>query len=723
MFQLTIIRESTELTCSYSQARVVAGPPDAHSVDLPLFGQGIVPAHFAIFPLQGAYYIENIANDPQLRVNGAPFWRRRLCSGDKIHVGENILIFKQLESPKEAEQPPAPSAKEPHTVEEIQQITETLPMEAAPQEKRLSKFFKELGTRLIEKLQAKRGESKWHVFALFFGCASALLGLFCLVFYVSVAQKSEQQRLIAARGLADIAVTLNYAKMHRIKPSNLNWIDPDFLAETSKHVIPDPLTSRSWILEGGDFAETPYLLRIYSDPQLDRFLLIAQPKANFVQWLIPNSTVVVDSNTMVMREIPHLKELNRLLVNASGFEGQNQKDILRLIERQKPLSLRTLAKNRQGLGFMPPEELRLIGEDLELYLYNAPRYYLWNMMLVEKAHKLGEPSKDPQEAEMIAKSLERRKAYTGMVLYTPDGVETAIDARRAIGELAPESPLHIGYLTLSKNGQIDTSHVLIKSQKPWAIDTTARNMIEERSLPHLPKEIAELTKNPLYPFTAPRNEISKTVRENIPLHPLLIELSLLLEERESAIRPHLEPLVNLLTEHARQSDRQFFIRYKNLFTNYENALRTQQEALDLKVDALHEKYVIKNRTVTLPQFLAFLDQKGIDMGYEEDSFLLSKASSEEQLRTLFALIEETHNIHVLDQAVREAHDLITSDKQRAQLRSAVLHKLERMLWKPNVQEGELPGGEELRWIVGRILKNGYITQRDAKEFYLSNFLE
>jgi hypothetical protein len=111
------------------------------------------------------------------------------------------------------------------------------------------------------------------------------------------------------------------------------------------------------------------------------------------------------------------------------------------------------------------------------------------------------------------------------------------------------------------------------------------------------------------------------------------------------------------------------------------------------------------------------------MGYEEDSFLLSISSTEEQIHTLLALIEDTQNILVLDQAALEAHDLITTDEQKEQLRTAVLYKLEQLLWKPNLHKNNLPPEEELRWIVGRILKNGHITQREAREFYLSNFLE
>lgn len=714
MFRLTIQRGSIETSFTCDKARLLAGS----MAELQLTGPRIIPNHFAIYSKQGAYYIENIASDPKLRLNGNPFWKSRLRDNDLIEVDENRIVFNLLTTP--TEESSSRPKKALHTVDEVQQFS-LAPIPPAPpitQERRASKFFKELGTHLIEKLNTEKRDSSWHVFGLFFGFGTALLSLFCLIFYITVSQKSEHQRLIAARGLSDIAVTLSYAKMHRLKPSNLNWIDPDFLIETSKHVIPDSLTSRNWIQEGGEFTETPYLLRIYSDPQLDRFLLIAQPRANFVQWLIPNSAVAVDSASMIMREIPHIKDLNRLLVNSNGFQGSSQQEVLKLIENQTPITLKKLAQNRQDKGFMPPQELSMIGEELELYLYNAPRYYLWNQTLVDKANQL--LPKDKEEAELIANSLKRRLPYKEMVLYTHKGIETAINARRTIAELGIDHPFHIGYLTITKNGQIDSSHVLVKNSKPWAFENKYR--LDEKPLLHLPSEIAELTKNPLTPFTQAKKS-AKTKGEKAPLHPLLIELSLLVEERESLIKPHLEPLIALLTEHTSHSDRQFFIRYKALFANYEKALRESQEKLDQSVDRLHEKYVIQNQSVTLPQFLALLEQKGIDIGYEEDNSLVAKVNTDEQIKTLFTLIEETKNIHVLDQAVREAHDLITQEKVKEQLRSLVLHKLEGMLWKPTMAEGDLPGEDEMRWIVGRILKNGYITQGDAKAFYLSNFLE
>ncbi len=731
MFRLSLEGDGEEFSAVYDQSRLIAGLAGS-KVSLPLKGAQVRSQHFALYAKNGRYRIENLAFDPHLRVNDSPFHTKTLKNGDLITLAGYQICFEELSKPEQEEEEEKLQTKS-HTIDEIDNPQEINTLDKSPLNKRkFSDHIKETGLSIVEKLKVEQGESKWHVLALFTGIAIFLCTLFGTIFYVSVNDRSELQRMVAARGLSDIAMTLSYAKMHNIKPDNLNWLDPKFLIETSKNVFPDEISKRRWIDEKGSFTQTPYILRIYSDPQLDRFLLIAQPKAGFIQWLIPNNIIAVDSKEMIMKEISNLRELNRLIANALTFQGKDQEEIVNLVHQQKSLPLSSLAQNKEGLGFLPPDELVMINPELQYYIYNAPRYFLWNQTLVDKAIEFGLNKNGDKEA--ILRSLEKRKPFKEMVLYTSRPIETAIDARRALQEHFEQYSIHIGHVSLDENNKIASSHVLMKSHKAWANDLNANALPEGIPLPQLPTEIAQVTKNPFHPFMMFSSEslAVRAKKENQTLHPLVIELNLALEERENHLKPKLEPLLQLLGEHAKRSDRQFFIHYRTLYSQFEAVLRAEQAILDKTIEGLHEKYVMKKKTVTLPQFLSFLDQKGIDMGYEEDSFVKNLGSAEEQLEKLFEMIEGAQEIHLLDHAVADAKDLIRSDhfknqeaatKFRNRLRSIVLYKLETMLWQPQGSNQPLPSEEELRWIVNRILKNGYINQKEAKEFYLSHFLE
>jgi len=134
-------------------------------------------------------------------------------------------------------------------------------------------------------------------------------------------------------------------------------------------------------------------------------------------------------------------------------------------------------------------------------------------------------------------------------------------------------------------------------------------------------------------------------------------------------------------------------------------------------------------------FSTILDLAGVEVGYDKVDILpsirpiLTLHPGLDQLETLFAEIQKAISIPVLDQTVALAHDLLNQElfqnhqglnSWQNQLRSLVIYKLETLLWVPHIEGLENFNRDELRWMVSRILKNGYITENDKREFYLSH---
>ncbi len=106
-------------------------------------------------------------------------------------------------------------------------------------------------------------------------------------------------------------------------------------------------TSRAILLTPTTCLE-PILLPIFS-----RFLLLAQPKPSFLRWIQPRETIAIDSQSMELRRITDLKELNRLLANPNPLEGQNATAIFNLVSSAELVRLSTLAQETGHIQFNP----------------------------------------------------------------------------------------------------------------------------------------------------------------------------------------------------------------------------------------------------------------------------------------------------------------------------------------------------------------------------------
>ncbi len=146
-------------------------------------------------------------------------------------------------------------------------------------------------------------------------------------------------------------MALVHAQLNHLKPHNHNWFDVDFLKNNLKAILPDSSSYASQIDAQGQFNCCPYTLRTYTNCDLSHFLLIAQPGPNLLNWLIPQSLIIVDSSLMELRVLKDAKSLNRLLANSDPLDGMSGKEITSLIKQGSLIRLTTLASESGHLDF------------------------------------------------------------------------------------------------------------------------------------------------------------------------------------------------------------------------------------------------------------------------------------------------------------------------------------------------------------------------------------
>lgn len=175
--------------------------------------------------------------------------------------------------------------------------------------------------------------NNWKLIGTLIFTVLLIIAIILGTIYLTLSGRSTQEELQAAEDVADVTMALAYAQIHHINPHKQNWSDPDFLRNNLTAVLTPNYPSPASIDAHGQFSNCPYILRIYTSNDLSQFLVIAQPAPNILNWLIPKSSIIVDSKSMELRKINDLKALNRLLVNTNTLDGTNAVEVSNLAKQ------------------------------------------------------------------------------------------------------------------------------------------------------------------------------------------------------------------------------------------------------------------------------------------------------------------------------------------------------------------------------------------------------
>lgn len=460
MIRLTVNAQSKPQVHLFNQATIKIGAA-AEQSDLVLEGPEYVSIGLLITEMNGCFILFNQTNDPFISLNGHPFGRKLLNTGDVILVGETEILFENLDttaSVKKTEPTPAEQVapffldvslpfesevkgydeKEWQEMESLAEKTEEEAIVSsqpasrpAPVSSLKDDYLKEWDDQ--GGLLRVARESDDHLFMAWRTIVIFIVALVMSIFvggallYFSLSDQKQDQEVLAMQAMADLAASLSYAKLHHLHPTNQNWADTDFLHLSLEKLLEETPSLASEIASNGQFRFCPYSLRVYTNQDLSRFLLIGQPAPSLWHWLLPKSVILIDSRTMKLHITKDIRHLNRLLARSNPLEGSNGKAILDWIKQHRVVSLAWLAENTGNAEFCCSKQIGPMKNGMENLIYNAPRYRRIGKSLTDLALRLSK-TPDPQALLRLRESLVDVSSLPHLVLYAEDKKKASLIA-------------------------------------------------------------------------------------------------------------------------------------------------------------------------------------------------------------------------------------------------------------------------------------------------------
>jgi len=375
-------------------------------------------------------------------------------------------------------------------------------------------------------------------------------------------------------------MAITHARLNHITPNNQNWTDPDFIRNNLSIVLSPDLHTQAEINNGGRFSRYPYILRVYTSRDMSRFLVIAQPSPNLLQWLLNRATIVIDSTTMELRKISDLKNLNRLLTNSDPLEGKIGVEITRVVKEGTLMQLTSLAGEKNRWGFAPPKTLEFIRPGAQHYIYNAPRYYPLGESILKKALLLNQNPENSDEVPALQAEIKEISQFPDIVLYTSQDLQRVIDAQKVLTTFSPDSNFLIAYVKLNSKGYIASSHLLMSAER-------------------------EMTTPPLEQMTSLLNNDEPESSKKIPLesnHLLYLQLRALATERTRELTPIATKIVNRIHQENQTMTPNFAETVDELLNEYKERESDLSGKIKKEVIRLHQEYA----NVPFEQFMEFL---------------------------------------------------------------------------------------------------------------------
>lgn len=597
MIKLTLRQQSNVQSFLFTKDCVTIGEGQSDNVDISLKGHGLHQNHIKFTIIGNAFYVINQANDPFISLNGLPFGKKKVKPQDTIQIKDCTITVEELQI-EQAEQT-KPNEVETDTVNLEDQICDFPNAEKLSKEDDLEGWFpsdlselniediakiddskslnksanEETSFSFDESLAESKGQPKTSFFSLkklkWIAAFAALLFIICsavsIEMYLRAASKSGVEENKAAESLADLAMALTYANVYHIIPQNHNYSDPEFLKNNLTSLLPGHSSLSCTVDTQGLFSNCDYLFRFYSDQNLSRFIIIAQPAPSISQWLFPKDAILIDSALMDLRKISDLKIINSLLAAAKPFDGSNGRELSEAIKSLKILSLPHLAKNVKKRDLAPPRILKYLKPGSENFIYNAPRYFLFTEPLRKKL--ISYELNGSLEANTLESEIERFAIFDNLILYSPDGLQDATKANKALYALNKFDNFLAGYLLLSQTEEILSSRLIIDAKEGNSASLPKQEM---ESL-----EIAEADKNLLpLPFTHPLNRKFERFR-NATLE---------------SLQPLLRQMIEIIEESLQNDGYDLKGDFYLLLNNFQKTKQEQKRKLNKLIHKIEQKY-------------------------------------------------------------------------------------------------------------------------------------
>jgi hypothetical protein len=748
MIRLTLNPHTNPEIHLFNKSTVIIGS-DPNSVDLVLNGKEIKPQHIKINEQQQSFILINEHNDPFVVINRLPFGKKLLNNNDTIEIHGTIISFENLNEPvkKEPEPLQADHKKlnsflnlslpfenevEAFKEEEVEndhlelyirdletQVQAPLPHQLKKETKAKKTgslkddYLKDLDDDYPHKGKVFATDEASHPFQTWKWMLILIFSIFLIsalvstVIYFSVSDKTEDQETKAAQGIADLAIALTHARLNLLHSHNPNWSDAEFLKNNLHAILPNIPSYASQIDAHGHFNCCPYNLRIYTSSDLSRFLLIAQPEPTILNWLIPKSLIIVDSQAMELRTLKDVRSLNRLLANPDPLDGSSSKEISALVKQGNLIRLASLAHESGRLDYAPPKSLGFIKPGAENYIYNAPRYYLLGDNIIQKVTALATNKASSHEVGIIKQEVGNLSSLDNLIFYSPQGKQSALQFKEGLMMFAPSNNFLFGYLIFNQKGTIYQSHILKDSEEQHDDE----HEYDQIAMQDSPEEI----NRPL--------EKQSNVDTN---HPIYIQLKAMATTRLNELRPYVDAIVDLIHHELHSPSSSFQKDFHHLSHEYVMNNAKHKRKIEASLESLYVQY----EEMPTNQFIAFVKELNLHQLIQEDEKGLRKADEklQENIEQSLAMIEKSETLDELDNLIhiastqlnfahiKDSKDLI---KYQNRLRNQVLIQLERHILSDNTAS-LTPAYKE---ILLQILNQERLIHPEEKSFFLQEYEE
>lgn len=625
---------------------------------------------------------------------------------EKIYSIEELV--KQVEELDPAAFPPKPQKPVPAASDmPIESSVKTAPL---AKDYYLSEFDDESEVWTSEKMKQKplpEEPAQWKTPVTLILIAAFIAFLIAVIIYIRATDRSDFEAIRAARGVSDVAMALTHAKLKQIKPTSQNWTDIEFLKNNLSSILGTDFTPFLNLDAHGQFTDSPYLLRIYTDTELNRFVVIAQPAPSLLQWLVPKYSIILDSRSMVLRKMRDLRQLNRLLTNHNPLDGSNGQEVGQLIDQGELIPLSSLSSRRRNEGYTAPKALGMLRPGAEQLIYNSPRYYPMGDNLLSHAIGLSDSASNSEDIALFQQQVQALAKLPHLVLYTSRGLESAAAAQRALTTFAPYEKLLVAYLTFANNGSLNGGHLLMTG------------IPEETAMVEKPVEMMEWRS----PLEGTEGEVQQ--------HPVYFKLLAIRQERQNALRPLSDQWISLITRHVNQPISQFNQELEELTSQFETADRASLKNMTEEIYQVYHEYSV----LPVSKFMEYCRLVGLEP-FVNQTLNLNAANSDgkhipspEEIAHAAEQISLSTNWEDLQAAVIEAvaplnlniisnSDLLNDYQQR--IRTSTLRMIKRFILSPD----SLPPhafSAETRDMLLNIMNRAWINDPEQRQFFLTEF--
>lgn len=551
-----------------------------------------------------------------------------------------------------------------------------------------------------------------------------------LIFFLIIAgsfwkfnKESEQKVKQVSRGIADIAFALTYAKIHHITPQQHNWSSPQFL-KTSISSSLSPYHYSNLKLEGNGKIHENYLLRIYTNKENSRFVIIAQPEPSVFHYFTTPASVVVDSSLMTLQKVQDLKALNRLLIDPEQLHNPGRDEVAQILKSNPIISMDSLADEHNVNGFKTPDNLKTLYPGAENYIYNSPRYSQVGEKVMSDALELSLNSTPHTEVRKIKDLLLSITKLPFCVLYTTKGKEHAAMAKAAVSALSPDNFL-IAYIDYDHKTHAIKSFLITEEERE-ASSEKARN--EETSLSpfHLAARAAAVSY-----LSDERHLKSNFNRDISPTNPLFAQLNELSAKRKRELTASKEELQTAIEQ-----------EIENPSSSPKNKIKGKAESLMQKIEELNttilkelHKLYGQNKEIPLAEFLEYVEKSGLKSLANNEFFPGSNKEmpactfDEEGNRALSA-IDKALSFGALFNAIETSYAYFSCDRSedpqhimgyQNQVKGKVVEKLNELILLGPLSSEDTEFSLENHEKLLPALKKAWISDNDEQNFYLHEF--